>query len=83
MRRLLNCGGNRPVDHAAPAATAGGGTAVTIETFYTPANPGAAVLNRLVMRRRFRRVVDELLDGLRTLAERRLGKSNPGSAAPS
>ncbi|SRR6266508_238987 len=46
-------------------------TTVRIETFYTPANPIAAVLNRLVMRRKFRRVVDELLLGLRTLAEQR------------
>jgi uncharacterized protein YndB with AHSA1/START domain len=46
-------------------------TAVRIETFYTPANPVAAVLNRLVMRRKFRSVVDELLGGLCTLAEQR------------
>src|SRR5262249_33297310 len=43
-------------------------TTVRIETFYTPATPVSAVLNRLVMRRRFRGVVDELLGGLRTLA---------------
>jgi hypothetical protein len=48
-------------------STAGGVTAVRIETFYTPANPGAAVLNWLVMRRRFRGVVDRLLAGLRAL----------------
>jgi len=46
-------------------------TTVRIETFYTPANPTAAVLNRLVMRRNFRGVVDELLGGLRALAEQR------------
>lgn len=46
-------------------------TTVRIETFYTPANPAAAVLNRLVMRRKFRSVVDGLLGGLRTLAEQR------------
>jgi uncharacterized protein YndB with AHSA1/START domain len=46
-------------------------TTVRIETFYTPASPVAAVLNKLVMRRKFRGVVDELLGGLRTLAERR------------
>ncbi|MGH9287203.1 MAG: SRPBCC family protein [Acidimicrobiales bacterium] len=46
-------------------------TSVRIETFYSPANPVAAVLNRLMMRRRFRGVVDALLDGLRTSAERR------------
>ena len=46
-------------------------TSVRIETYYSPANPLAAVLNRLVMRRKFRGVVDELLDGLRISAERR------------
>ena len=46
-------------------------TTVRIETFYTPANPAAAVLNRLVMRRKFRGVVDGLLGGLCTLAEQR------------
>lgn len=52
-------------------ATADQRTAVRIETFYAPANLIAAVLNRLVMRRKFRAVVDDLLGGLRTLAERR------------
>ena len=47
-------------------------TRVRIETFYTPANPLAAILNRLVLRRRFRGVVDGLLRGLGTLAEERL-----------
>ncbi len=46
-------------------------TTVRIETFYTPASPAATVLNRLVMRRKFRSVVDELLGGLCTLAEQR------------
>ena len=41
------------------------------------ANPAAAVLNRLVMRRKFRTVVDELLGGLRTLAEQR--HTQPGT----
>ena len=36
--------------HFAPAT--GERTMVRIETFYTPANPIAAVLNRIVMRRR-------------------------------
>jgi len=55
--------------HFTPAA--GGRTTVRIETFYTPANPVAAVLNTLVMRRRLQGVVDQLLAGLRALAERR------------
>ena len=59
--------------------TAGGRTRVRIETFYTPAHPAAAVLNTLVMRRRLRGVVDQLLAGLRALAERRQA---PGPPAP-
>jgi hypothetical protein len=55
--------------HFTPAAS--DQTTVRIETFYTPANPAAAVLNRLVLRRKFRSVVDDLLAGLRTLAEQR------------
>ena len=55
--------------HFTPAA--GGRTTVRIETFYTPANPVAAILNTLVMRRRLQGVVDQLLAGLRALAERR------------
>jgi uncharacterized protein YndB with AHSA1/START domain len=55
--------------HFTPAAS--GQTTVRIETFYTPAHPAAAALNRLVMRRKFRDVVDELLGGLCTLAQQR------------
>jgi hypothetical protein len=47
------------------------GTSVRIETFYTPVNPIAALLNWLMMRRRFDVVVDALLAGLRTMAEQR------------
>jgi len=47
------------------------GTLVRIETFYTPVNPIAALLNRLMMRRRFGLVVDALLAGLRTTSEQR------------
>jgi uncharacterized protein YndB with AHSA1/START domain len=46
-------------------------TQVRIETFYTPANPIAALLNRMIVRRRFRTVVDSLLAGLAAAAERR------------
>jgi uncharacterized protein YndB with AHSA1/START domain len=46
-------------------------TLVRVETFYTPANPIAALLNRLILRRRFRAVVDALLAGLRASAEQR------------
>jgi len=54
---------------------AGGGTRVRIETFYTPANPIAAVMNMVMMRRKFRGVVDSLLAGLAAQAER------PGNGA--
>jgi hypothetical protein len=46
-------------------------SSVRMETFYSPANLLADVLNRLMMRRKFRAVVDALLDGLRTSAEQR------------
>ena len=46
-------------------------TTVRITTVYTPANPMAAALNRLVLRRGFGGIVDDLLYGLRTLAEQR------------
>jgi uncharacterized membrane protein len=46
-------------------------TSVRIETFYTPATLVAAVLNRLVIKRKLRAAVDGLLAGLRTLAEHR------------
>jgi uncharacterized protein YndB with AHSA1/START domain len=55
-------------------------TTVRIGTFYTPANPIAAVLNRLVMRRKLRGVVDGLLGGLRALAEQRHWQ--PGDLRP-
>jgi len=61
--------------HFTPAAS--DQTTVRIETFYTPANPVAAVLNRLIMRRKFRSVVDELLGGLCTLAEQRHTQPKP------
>jgi uncharacterized membrane protein len=48
-----------------------GTTRVRIETFYTPASLIAALLNRVIMRRRFRSVVDALLAGLRASAEQR------------
>jgi len=64
--------------HFTPAA--GGRTTVRIETFYIPANPITAVLNKLVTRRKLRSVVDELLAGLRTLAEQR--QAHPEDLTP-
>jgi uncharacterized protein YndB with AHSA1/START domain len=46
-------------------------TEVAIETHYTPRTPLYGLLNRLMMRRRFRNVCDELLAGLRAFAESR------------
>ena len=47
------------------------GTLVRIETFYTPTNILWATMNALFLRRKFRGIVDELLEGLRELAEQR------------
>jgi uncharacterized protein YndB with AHSA1/START domain len=59
-------------------------TQVTIETFYTPANRLAAVMNVVMLRRTFRTVVDDLLAGLSSLAGERVhqaaGVSRPGAA---
>jgi hypothetical protein len=46
-------------------------TALRIDTYYTPRNPLYALLNRLVLRRRMRRIVDGLLQGLKQISERR------------
>ena len=46
-------------------------TALRIDTYYTPRNALYALLNRLVLRRRMRRTVDGLLEGLKEISERR------------
>jgi uncharacterized protein YndB with AHSA1/START domain len=46
-------------------------TEVAIETRYTPRTPLYGLLNRLMMRRRFRNVCDERSAGLRAFAESR------------
>ena len=46
-------------------------TALRIDTYYTPRNLLYALLNRLVLRRRMRRTVDGLLQGLKQISERR------------
>jgi hypothetical protein len=53
------------------ARTTTGRTTLRIETFYSPVNPIAAALNTLIIRRGFRHVVDEMLDGLHMLSEQR------------
>ncbi len=52
-----------------------GRTEVTLETFYTPANPVAAVINALLLRRKLATVVNELLAGLSTAAEERANQA--------
>jgi len=46
-------------------------TALRIDTYYSPRNPLYALLNQLVLRRRMRRTVDGLLQGLKEISERR------------
>lgn len=58
------------------AAVDDGTTRIRIETFYTPRNHFFAILNTLVLRRRFRKVVDELLAGLVRFASSREMRDN-------
>jgi uncharacterized protein YndB with AHSA1/START domain len=46
-------------------------TALRIDTYYTPRNRLYGLLNRLVLRRRMRRTVDGLLQGLKEISEQR------------
>jgi hypothetical protein len=46
-------------------------TALRIDTYYTPRNALYALLNQLLLRRRLRRTVDGLLEGLKEISERR------------
>jgi hypothetical protein len=46
-------------------------TALRIDTYYTPRTPLYGLLNRLVLRRRMRKLVDGLLQGLKQISERR------------
>lgn len=48
----------------------GAGTRISIDTHYTPRNPLYAVMNAVMMRRQLTRVVDALLAGLASAAER-------------
>lgn len=45
-------------------------TALRIDTYYTPRNPLYALVNRLLLRRRMRELVDGLLQGLKQFSER-------------
>ena len=44
-------------------------TRIIMETFYTPRNFVFVVMNVLMMRRQFRGVVDDILNGLKTYVE--------------
>ena len=46
-------------------------TRVTLETHYTPRNPMSGLLNKLMMRRKFGRVSEEIVGGLKTFTESR------------
>ena len=65
-RMLVDYGFTITLDPVAVRATA-----LRIDTYYTPRNPLYALLNRLVLRRRMRRLVDGLLQGLKQISERR------------
>jgi uncharacterized protein YndB with AHSA1/START domain len=46
-------------------------TRATIETHYTPRNAACAAMNAILLRRQFRNVANDILDGLRTFTEAR------------
>jgi len=46
-------------------------THVTLETHYTPRNPMYGLLNKLMMRRQFQKVCEEIVGGLKTFTESR------------
>ena len=46
-------------------------TLVTLETHYTPRNPMYRLLNRLLLRRKFENVCEEIVGGLKTFTESR------------
>ena len=50
---------------------AAGKTLVTLETYYTPRNPIYRLLNRLLMRRKFEKVCEGIVGGLKTFTESR------------
>jgi len=52
-------------------SVASGKTLVTLQTHYTPRNAIYALLNRLLMRRKFEQVCEEIVSGLKTFTESR------------
>jgi hypothetical protein len=65
-RMLLDYGFTITLDPRSDRATG-----LRIDTYYTPRNPLYALLNGLVLRRRMRKVVDDLLQGLKQISDRR------------
>jgi len=50
-------------------AGADGSSIARTDTYYTPRNPAFAIMNRLIMRRRFAKTVDGMLAGLKRVSE--------------
>jgi hypothetical protein len=53
-----------------------------MDTYYTPRGVVTAAINTIIMRRKFQKTIDAILDGLGRLAEERAGLKTTG-AAPS
>ena len=66
QRMLVDYGFTITLDPVAVRATA-----LRIDTYYTPRNPLYALLNRLVLQQRMRKLVGGLLQGLKQISERR------------
>jgi uncharacterized protein YndB with AHSA1/START domain len=70
-RMFADYGFTITLDASAPTRTT-----VRMDTYYTPRNILTSVMNGLLMRRKFGKTVDELLEGLERLAEQR-ARANP------
>lgn len=65
----------------------GGGTALRWDTYYTPRNFLAALMNRLVLKRKMRKTLAAIASGLKTFSEQRAAAwlaegGQPGPASP-
>ena len=56
-------------------------TSVVMDTYYTPRSALSAAMNAIIMRRKFQKTVDAILQGLGRLAEDRAGLETTGAAA--
>jgi uncharacterized protein YndB with AHSA1/START domain len=59
-----------------------GGSIARTETYYTPRNPLLKLINALIMRRRFKSTVDDLLSGLKRTSERDVAPARSSSPRP-